>query len=94
MSEVIVHACSTLCNPDLLTDRQVRDELKHATGELFRKDLQIIELKEYVSKLDRILVKLAQLQVAGNYSAIHSELQRLAAHYQQQKAARAARSVH
>ena len=27
MSEVIVHACSTLCNPDLLDEQQVRAEL-------------------------------------------------------------------
>ncbi|NMX60226.1 hypothetical protein [Pseudomonas sp. WS 5079] len=94
MSEVIVHACSTLCNPDLLTDQQVREELKRATTELFNKDLQIIELKQYARQLDNILVKLAQLQIAGNLSDVHSELQRLAAHYQQQKAAQSARQVH
>ncbi|NNA49728.1 hypothetical protein HBO17_06630 [Pseudomonas lactis] len=72
----------------------MRAELKRATEELFSKDLQIIQLKEYVHRLDGILVKLAQLQLVGKYSDIHTELQRLAAHYQLQQAAQAAKQVH
>lgn len=87
MSEVIVHACSPLCNPDLLSEQQVRAELKRANDELFGKDLKIIELKEQVHSLNTTLVRLAKLQLAGNYSDIYSEMQRLAAYYQQQKAA-------
>ncbi|QIH08949.1 MULTISPECIES: hypothetical protein [unclassified Pseudomonas] len=95
MSEVTVHACSTQCNPDLLDEQEVRAELKRANGELFAKDLLIIELKQQAGALDRILISLARLQLAGNYSALRSEIQRLAAHYQQQQAAqRAARQVH
>jgi hypothetical protein len=94
MSEVIVHACSTLCNPDRLTDQQVREELKRATDELFSKDLQLIELKAQVHALNNILVKLAELQVADRFEDLQSEMQRLAAHYQQQKAVQSARQVH
>lgn len=95
MSEVIVHACSTLCNPDLLNDQQVRAELKRMNDELLSKDLQIIQLKEYVHKLDSTLVKLAKLQIAGNFCDTHNELQRLAAYYQQQqKAVQSASQVH
>lgn len=94
MSEVIVHACSPLCNPDLLSEQQVRTELKRANDELFGKDLKIIELKEQVHALNAILVKLAKLQLAGNYSDIYSEMQRLGDFYQEQTAANAARRVH
>ncbi|OLF53770.1 hypothetical protein [Pseudomonas chlororaphis] len=94
MSEVIVHACSTLCNPDLLSEQQVRAELKRANDELFSKDLKIIELKEQVHSLNTTLVRLAKLQLAGNYSDIYSEMQRLGDYYQQQMAAHAARQVH
>lgn len=94
MSEVIAHACSTLCNPDLLSEQQVRAELKRANDELFGKDLKIIELKEQVHSLNTTLVRLAKLQLAGNYSDIYSEMQRLGDYYQQQMAARAARQVH
>ncbi|QLG96439.1 hypothetical protein HZF02_15895 [Pseudomonas yamanorum] len=72
----------------------MRDELKRATDELFSKDLKIIELKEYVHRLDNVLVKLARLQLAGKYGDIHIEIQRLAAHYQLQQAAQAAKQVH
>ncbi len=95
MSESIVfHACSTLCNPDLLSEHQVRAELKRTNDELFGKDLKIIELKEQVHALDAILVRLAKLQISGNYSEIYNEMQRLAAHYQEQKVAQAARQTH
>ncbi|APC18575.1 hypothetical protein BLL42_23730 [Pseudomonas frederiksbergensis] len=94
MSEVIVHACSTLCNPDLLSEQQVRAELKRANDELFGKDLKIIELKEQVHALNATLVKLAKLQLAGNYRDIYSEMQRLAVHYQEQTAAHSARQAH
>ncbi|WP_044463697.1 hypothetical protein [Pseudomonas sp. MRSN 12121] len=94
MNDVIVHACSTLCNPDLLSEQQVRAELKRANDELFGKDLKIIELKEQVHSLNTTLVRLAKLQLAGNYSDIYSEMQRLGDYYQQQMAALAARQVH
>ncbi|WP_025129699.1 hypothetical protein [Pseudomonas sp. PH1b] len=95
MSDTIVHACSTLCNPDLLDDQQVRAELKRMNDELFSKDQQIIQLKAYVHKLDSVLVRLAKLQIAGNFCDTHHELQRLAAYYeQQQKAAQSVRQVH
>ena len=95
MSEVIVHACSTLCNPELLDEQQVRAELKRMNDEMFGKDQQIILLKEYVHKLDSTLVKLAKLQIAGNFCDTYNELQRLAAYYQQQQqAAQSARQVH
>lgn len=94
MSEVIVHACSPLCNPDLLSEQQVRAELKRANDELFGKDLKIIELKEQVHSLNTTLVRLAKLQLAGNYRDIYSEMQRLGDFYQEQAAANAARRVH
>ncbi|AKA25682.1 hypothetical protein [Pseudomonas chlororaphis] len=94
MSDAIVHACSTLCNPDLLSEQQARAELKRVNDALFGKDLKIIELKEQVHSLNATLVKLAKLQLAGNYSDIYSEMQRLGDYYQQQMAVLAARQVH
>ncbi|AJO81771.1 hypothetical protein TO66_18885 [Pseudomonas sp. MRSN 12121] len=68
--------------------------MKRANDELFGKDLKIIELKEQVHSLNTTLVRLAKLQLAGNYSDIYSEMQRLGDYYQQQMAALAARQVH
>lgn len=93
MSETIVHACSTLCNPDRLGKPQLREELKRANGELFSKDLQIMELKTQVRALNDMLVNLAKLQIAGNTAQLQAEVQSLARHYQQIQA-QAERKVH
>ncbi|MCV4272324.1 hypothetical protein OH710_06680 [Pseudomonas capsici] len=84
MSEsIVVHACSTLCNPDRLSKQQLRVELNRANEELFSKDLLIIEAKNQVCALNDFLIKLAKLQLDGNTDQIQAEIQALANRYQQ-----------
>ncbi|MDE8660743.1 hypothetical protein PUL39_030325 [Pseudomonas aeruginosa] len=56
-----------------------------------QKDQQLVELKTGIHKLDRMLVKLIDLFIAGDFSKLHAELQSKAAYLQEQRAAQKSR---
>ena len=93
MNQLITHACTTLMNVDALTEAQCRAELKNLQAQSFDKDLQLIDLKQKTAHLDGLLVKVCDLFIAENFSKLHAEVERMAKHLQEQRAARAAGKV-
>ncbi|ALU48231.1 TPA: hypothetical protein NI607_006335 [Pseudomonas aeruginosa] len=92
---VITHAYTPLMDVDAMSEEDCRLALKDVLQDGFAKDQQLVELKTGIHKLDRMLVKLIDLFIAGDFSKLHAELQSMAAYLQEQRAAqKSARKVH
>ncbi|HHZ7908908.1 TPA: hypothetical protein ACWL5W_002790 [Pseudomonas aeruginosa] len=92
---VITHAYTPLMDVDSMSEEDCRLALKDVLQDGFAKDQQLVELKTGIHKLDRMLVKLIDPFIAGDFSKLHAELQSMAAYLQEQRAAqKSARKVH
>lgn len=90
MNQVTVQVPITLIKTEYLSEQEVRTLLDEALLQVFQKDQQIYELKRSRRQIDRLLLKLLDLFIAGNYSKLHAELKLMAEYLQEQRAAQAA----
>lgn len=94
-NDVVVHQFSTLVNADKLSPEQLRVEVKRMGEELFAKDCQLAQQKEWLHKLHRMLATVCELRLANRYGDLHAEIDRMAEHYKATLAsAQAERKVH
>jgi hypothetical protein len=77
-TDVAVHQCVTLMNPDALTPEQLRAEFVRLQGEAFAKDLQIVQLQSAALNVDRLLRKLVQMRLDGQTASLLDELDAMA----------------
>lgn len=93
--DVVVHQFSTLVNAEKLSPEQLRAEVTRMGDELFLKDCQLAQQKEWLQKLHRMLANVCELRLANRWGDLHAEIDRMAEHYKSTLAsAQAERKVH
>lgn len=94
MDNLSVHMGATLTNPDSLNEAELREALTAANQQLFQRDLKIVELQQQSLRLGSCIATICDQVLATDWANLGTTLSRLAANYQQQKAALAARKFH
>lgn len=89
-----VHMGATLTNPDALNEAELREALTVANQQLIQRDIQIVALQKQAVGLGQCIAKICDQVLGEEWSGLSATLAQLAASYQQQKAALAARKFH
>lgn len=80
----------SIANPGALSADELRAALTRANDDLMGYALRVDELTVLNQHLGGVLANLFEMQLQGRFADLNDELERLAGHYQQQKAAQAA----
>lgn len=84
----------SVSNPAALNEEQLRAELERKNAELIQLTTRLHTLEIHASSSSKLVGNLCELQLAGRFLDLHTELERMAGIYKQMKAAIAARKTH